>query len=182
VIAINVIKHILREINTLPPNLDTLQAQCLNKGKELINLLLIGPSGDGVGVVEYYDIILALPDVYGHFLHGTFAQSVHWTMEKFVNELGKRRRHLAFLMMPPGKDKQSKSKEKRGTLCGIHLISYFVIDASWPLISQLSRRHEFNDLTTRTSYHMFEGDLVKQKKRKEVQAFNSFNHSLCLLD
>ncbi|KAI8328625.1 mediator complex subunit 23-domain-containing protein [Chlamydoabsidia padenii] len=135
VIAINVIKHILREINTLPPNLSTLQAQCLNKGKELINLLLIGPSGDGVGVVEYYDIILALPDVYGHFLHGTFAQSVHWTMEKFVNELGKRRRHLAFLMMPP--------------------------DASWPLISQLSRRHEFNDLTTRTSYHMFEGDLIE---------------------
>ncbi|CAO3590219.1 unnamed protein product [Absidia cylindrospora] len=134
-IAINVIKHILREINTLPPNLSTIQAQCLNKGKELINLLLIGPNGDGVGVVEYYDIILALPDVYGHFLRGTFAQSVHWTMEKFVNELGKRRRHLAFLMMPP--------------------------DASWPLISQLSRRHEFNDLTTRTSYHMFEGDLIE---------------------
>jgi hypothetical protein len=55
-------------------------------------------------------------------------------MEKFINELGKRRRHLAFLMMPP--------------------------DASWPLISQMSRRHEYNDLTTRTSYHMFEGDLV----------------------
>lgn len=72
--------------------------------------------------------------MYGHFLRGTFAQSIHWAMEKFVNELGKRRRHLAFLMMPP--------------------------DASWPLISQMSRRHEYNDLTTRTSYHMFEGDLV----------------------
>ncbi|ORX51305.1 hypothetical protein DM01DRAFT_1337353 [Hesseltinella vesiculosa] len=135
VVAINIIKHILREINTLPSNLSTAQAQCLNSGKELINLLLLGPSGDGAGVVEYYDIILALPDVYGHFLRGTFAQSIHWTMEKFVNELGKRRRHLAFLMMPP--------------------------DASWPLISQLSRRHEYNDLTTRTSYHMFEGDLIE---------------------
>lgn len=67
-------------------------------------------------------------------MRGTFAQSIHWAMEKFINELGKRRRHLAFLMMPP--------------------------DASWPLISQMSRRHEYNDLTTRTSYHMFEGDLV----------------------
>jgi hypothetical protein len=25
----------------------------------------------------------------------------------------------------------------------------------------MSRRHEYNDLTTRTSYHMFEGDLVR---------------------
>ncbi|KAG0165442.1 hypothetical protein DFQ30_008459 [Apophysomyces sp. BC1015] len=133
--AINIIKHVLREINTLPPNLTTAEVNCLNKGKELINLFLLGPAGDGVGVVSHYDIIVALPDVYGHFLRGTFAQSIHWTMEKFVNELGKRRRHLAFLMMPP--------------------------DASWPLISQMSRRHEYNDLTTRTSYHMFEGDLIE---------------------
>jgi len=27
---------------------------------------------------------------------------VHWTMEKFINELSQRRKHLAFLMMPPG--------------------------------------------------------------------------------
>lgn len=39
-------------------------------------------------------------------------------------------------------------------------VTPFLIDASWPLISQLSRRHEYNDLTTRTSFHMFEGDLV----------------------
>ncbi|KAI9481474.1 MAG: hypothetical protein EXX96DRAFT_566905 [Benjaminiella poitrasii] len=133
--AINVIKHILREINTLPASLTTMQVNCLNKGKELINLLLLGSNGDGAGAVSHYDIIVALPDVYGHFQHGTFAQSVHWAMEKFINELGKRRRHLAFLMMPP--------------------------DASWPLISQMSRRHEYNDLTTRTSYHMFEGDLIE---------------------
>ncbi|KAM3581516.1 hypothetical protein VKS41_006346 [Umbelopsis sp. WA50703] len=135
IMAINIIKHVMREINTLPADLSKTQAHCLNSGKELINLLLLGPNGDGAGVVSHYDIIVALPDVYGHFLRGTFAQSVHWTMEKFINELGKRRRHLAFLMMPP--------------------------DASWPLISQLSRRHEYNDLTTRTSYHMFEGDLIE---------------------
>ncbi|KAI7862073.1 mediator complex subunit 23-domain-containing protein [Spinellus fusiger] len=134
-IAINIIKHVSREINTLPADLSTIQVKCLNKGKELINLFLLGPSGDGASVVSHYDIIVALPDIYGHFLRGTFAQSIHWTMEKFVNELGKRRRHLAFLMMPP--------------------------DASWPLISQMSRRHEYNDLTTRTSYHMFEGDLIE---------------------
>ncbi|CDS02982.1 hypothetical protein LRAMOSA00384 [Lichtheimia ramosa] len=135
VMAVNIIKHVLREINTLPANMSTAQIDCLNKGKELINILLLGPMGDGAGVVSHYDIIVALPDVYGHFLRGTFAQSIHWTMEKFINELGKRRRHLAFLMMPP--------------------------DASWPLISQLSRRHEYNDLTTRTSFHMFEGDLIE---------------------
>ncbi|KAI9492493.1 mediator complex subunit 23-domain-containing protein [Zychaea mexicana] len=134
-VAVNIIKHVLREINTLPANLSTAQVNCLNKGKELINLLLLGPMGDGAGVVSHYDIIVALPDVYGDFLHGHFAQSIHWTMEKFINELGKRRRHLAFLMMPP--------------------------DASWPLISQLSRRHEYNDLTTRTSFHMFKGDLIE---------------------
>lgn len=133
--AINIIKHVLREINTLPADLTTMQVNCLNKGKEMINLFLLGAHGDGAGVVSHYDIIVALPDIYGHFLRGNFAQSIHWAMEKFINELGKRRRHLAFLMMPP--------------------------DASWPLISQISRRHEYNDLTTRTSFHMFEGDLIE---------------------
>ncbi|KAG1151478.1 hypothetical protein G6F37_000970 [Rhizopus arrhizus] len=146
--AINIIKHVLKEINTLPPNLTTIQVDCINKGKELINLLLLGSSGDGAGVVSHYDIILALPDVYGHFLGGAFPQSIHWTMEKFINELGKRRRHLAFLMMPP--------------------------DASWPLISQMSRRHEYNDLTTRTSYHMFEGDLIEFVK--EGNSTNTETH------
>ncbi|CEI94172.1 hypothetical protein RMCBS344292_08393 [Rhizopus microsporus] len=146
--AINIIKHILKEINTLPPNLTTTQVNCINKGKELINLLLLGASGDGAGVVSHYDIIVALPDVYGHFLGGTFPQSIHWTLEKFINELGKRRRHLAFLMMPP--------------------------DASWPLISQMSRRHEYNDLTTRTSYHMFEGDLIEFVK--EGNSTNTETH------
>lgn len=60
VMAVNIIKHILREINTLPANMSTAQIDCLNKGKELINLLLLGPMGDGAGVVSHYDIIVAV--------------------------------------------------------------------------------------------------------------------------
>lgn len=58
--AINIIKHVLREINTLPADLTTIEVQCLNKGKELINMLLLGPNGDGAGVVSHYDIIVAV--------------------------------------------------------------------------------------------------------------------------
>ena len=58
--AVNIIKHILREINTLPADLTTMQVDCLNKGKEMINLLLLGPHGDGAGVVSHYDIIVAV--------------------------------------------------------------------------------------------------------------------------
>lgn len=61
--AINIIKHILKEINTLPPNLTTTQVNCINKGKELINLLLLGASGDGAGVVSHYDIIVAVSNI-----------------------------------------------------------------------------------------------------------------------
>jgi hypothetical protein len=58
--AINIIKHVLREINTLPADLTTIEVNCLNKGKELINLLLLGSNGDGAGVVSHYDIIVAV--------------------------------------------------------------------------------------------------------------------------
>lgn len=58
--AVNIIKHLLREINKLPASLTTDQTKCLNKGKELINLLLLGPAGDGAGVVSHYDIIVAV--------------------------------------------------------------------------------------------------------------------------
>jgi hypothetical protein len=58
--AINIIKHVLREINTLPSDLTTVQVNCLNKGKELINILLLGALGDGAGVVSHYDIIVAV--------------------------------------------------------------------------------------------------------------------------
>ncbi|RUS33972.1 mediator complex subunit 23-domain-containing protein [Jimgerdemannia flammicorona] len=132
--GVDIIKHVMLQINTLPPSLSRSQTESLNKGMDLINALLVGPQGDGAGCVSHYDIIVALPKIYGNFSGGTFEKSIHWTMERFVNELSKRRRHLVFLMMPP--------------------------DASWPLISQISRRHEYNDLTTRLSYHMFEGDLI----------------------
>lgn len=59
-IAINIIKHVLREINILPADLTTVQVNCLNKGKELINLLLLGSNGDGAGAVSHYDIIVAV--------------------------------------------------------------------------------------------------------------------------
>lgn len=59
-IAINIIKHVLREINTLSANLSTEQVICLNKGKQLINLLLLGANGDGAGAVSHYDIIVAV--------------------------------------------------------------------------------------------------------------------------
>lgn len=58
--ATNIIKHVLREINTLSADLTTTQVNCLNKGKELINLLLLGVNGDGAGVVSHYDIIVAV--------------------------------------------------------------------------------------------------------------------------
>lgn len=58
--AVNIIKHLLREINKLPASLTTDQTNCLNKAKELINLLLLGPAGDGAGVVSHYDIIVAV--------------------------------------------------------------------------------------------------------------------------
>lgn len=63
IMAINIIKHVLREINTLPADLTTVEVQCLNKGKELINLLLSGPNGDGAGIVSHYDIIVAVSSI-----------------------------------------------------------------------------------------------------------------------
>lgn len=66
--AVNIIKHMLREINTLPPNLSTAEVDCLNKGKELINLLLLGPTGNGAGVVSHYDIIVVVSAVPRSFL------------------------------------------------------------------------------------------------------------------
>ncbi|KAG0043526.1 Mediator of RNA polymerase II transcription subunit 23 [Gryganskiella cystojenkinii] len=59
---------------------------------------------------------------------------VHWTLESFMNHLQRRRRDLASLIMPP--------------------------DASWPLISQVSRQHEFTNLTQRPSHIMFAADYA----------------------
>ncbi|OZJ06770.1 hypothetical protein BZG36_00320 [Bifiguratus adelaidae] len=146
-LAVNIVKHILMQINGLPADLSDREFECVQLGTEFINVFLVGLKGNGAGCLSHYDVILALPDVYGKFQGGVFAQSVHWTIEKFVNELGKRRRQLSFLMMPP--------------------------DASWRLISQISRRHEYNDLTTRTSFKMFEGDLVEFVQEGNATSFET---------
>ncbi|KAF9207535.1 Mediator of RNA polymerase II transcription subunit 23 [Haplosporangium sp. Z 27] len=59
---------------------------------------------------------------------------VHWTLEGFMNHLQKRRRDLAHLIMPP--------------------------DASWPLISQVSRQHEFTNLSQRPTHLLFASEYV----------------------
>ncbi|KAL1920231.1 uncharacterized protein VTP21DRAFT_1377 [Calcarisporiella thermophila] len=85
--------------------------------------------------------------MFGSITRGSFTQNIHWTLETFANDLSKRRRHLAFLMMPP--------------------------DASWPLISQISRRHEYSDLTTRISFRMFDSDLIEFVQEGNSTDFNS---------
>ncbi|CAO3565425.1 unnamed protein product [Mortierella alpina] len=59
---------------------------------------------------------------------------VHWTLESFMSHLQMRRQKLALLVMPP--------------------------DASWPLISQVSRQHEFTDLSQRPSHLLFAPDYA----------------------
>ncbi|KAF9935465.1 Mediator of RNA polymerase II transcription subunit 23 [Mortierella alpina] len=59
---------------------------------------------------------------------------VHWTLESFMSHLQIRRQKLALLNMPP--------------------------DASWPLISQVSRQHEFTDLSQRPSHLLFAPDYA----------------------
>ncbi|KAK3821090.1 MAG: mediator complex subunit 23-domain-containing protein [Benniella sp.] len=59
---------------------------------------------------------------------------VHWTLEGFMNHLQKRRRNLAQLIMPP--------------------------DASWPLISHISRQHEFTNLSQRPTHLLFASDYA----------------------
>jgi hypothetical protein len=51
-----------------------------------------------------------------------------------MDHLQERRQNLAFLVMPP--------------------------DASWPLISQINRQHEFTNLTQRPSQVLFAPDYV----------------------
>jgi len=59
-LAVEITKHILKQINTLPADMDKQQEECLSKGKELMNILLLGPSRDGNGCLTYYDIIVAV--------------------------------------------------------------------------------------------------------------------------
>ncbi|KAF9173284.1 Mediator of RNA polymerase II transcription subunit 23 [Mortierella sp. AD011] len=59
---------------------------------------------------------------------------IHWTLEGFMKHLQKRRRDLAHLIMPP--------------------------DASWPLISQVSRQHEFTNLSQRPTHLLFASEYA----------------------
>lgn len=63
---------------------------------------------------------------------------MHWTLEPFMSHLQGRRQLLSALVMPP--------------------------DAAWPLISQISRQHEFVNLTQRPTHLMFSSDYVKLQR------------------
>ncbi|KAG0230823.1 Mediator of RNA polymerase II transcription subunit 23 [Actinomortierella wolfii] len=54
---------------------------------------------------------------------------VHWTLEPFIQQVQRRTKSLSSLVMPP--------------------------NAAWPLISQISRQHEFTNLAQRPGYLMF---------------------------
>ncbi|CAG8710086.1 10593_t:CDS:10, partial [Acaulospora morrowiae] len=127
-LAVEIVKTILKYINDLPPNLDEKDVEFINIGRQMIDALLIGKGCGGVGCVPHYQIIEELENVYGQTAQGNFLH-VHWSMEHFVNELSQRRKRLAFLMIPP--------------------------DASWLLISQYSRHHEYEDVTSLESHRSF---------------------------
>ncbi|CAG8602038.1 10794_t:CDS:10, partial [Acaulospora morrowiae] len=127
-LAVEIVKTILKHINDLPPNLDEKDVEFINIGRQMIDALLTGKGCGGVGCVPHYQIIEELENVYGPTAQGNFLH-VHWSMENFVNELSHRRKRLAFLMIPP--------------------------DASWLLISQYSRQHEYEDVTSLESHRSF---------------------------
>ncbi|KAG0212470.1 hypothetical protein BGX33_003615 [Mortierella sp. NVP41] len=72
---------------------------------------------------------------------------IHWTLERFMDHLNERRQNLAFLVMPP--------------------------DASWPLISQINRQHEFTNLTQRPSQLLFAPDYAKSIKDGHMTTYVS---------
>ncbi|CAG8556083.1 7213_t:CDS:10 [Paraglomus occultum] len=129
--AMTFIKKLMEQINVLPVKLSKGQMRCVEKGQEVIEAFLTGKGCGGVGCVSYYHIIQEFPAIFGAPVNGHF-ENVHWTMEPFVHELCKRRRRLSFIMMPP--------------------------DASWPLVSQYSRDHEYNDLAGIDSNRVFAPD------------------------
>ncbi|CAJ0638124.1 11952_t:CDS:10 [Entrophospora sp. SA101] len=99
--ATDIIKKILYQIDQLPVSLNKIQFECVNKGKLLIDALLIGKGCGGVGYTSHYQVIEQLQEIYNIPVRSCFLQ-VHWTLEEFVfNDLSNRRRRLAFLMMPP---------------------------------------------------------------------------------
>ncbi|KAF9976367.1 Mediator of RNA polymerase II transcription subunit 23 [Actinomortierella ambigua] len=67
---------------------------------------------------------------------------VHWTLESFIQQVHKRTQNLASLIMPP--------------------------NAAWPLISQISRQHEFTNLAQRPGYLMFSNYYATAAKEGHI--------------
>ncbi|CAG8508778.1 6034_t:CDS:10 [Diversispora eburnea] len=84
-LALDIIIAILKYINEFSQNFNKKELECIEVGRQMIDALLIGKNCGGIG-----------SPVRGHFIN------VHWSMEKFVNDLLRRRKRLAFLMMSPG--------------------------------------------------------------------------------
>lgn len=59
-LGVALVKHIMQQINKLPTDLSKAQVLSLIKGKELINILLLGTNGDGGGCLSYYDVIVSV--------------------------------------------------------------------------------------------------------------------------
>lgn len=55
--ATDIIKKILQQIDELPVSLNKIQFECVNKGKLLIDALLIGKGCGGVGCTSHYQVI-----------------------------------------------------------------------------------------------------------------------------
>ncbi|KAF9195517.1 Mediator of RNA polymerase II transcription subunit 23 [Haplosporangium sp. Z 767] len=72
---------------------------------------------------------------------------IHWTLEAFMDHLQKRRQKLALLVMPP--------------------------DAMWPLISQVSRQHEFTDLSQRPTHLLFAPDYANRVRDGHMTTYVS---------
>ncbi|ORY00571.1 hypothetical protein K493DRAFT_335300 [Basidiobolus meristosporus CBS 931.73] len=132
-VATNLIKVILKQINSLPTVVEETQRSCVEKGKDLIDQMLPLSNEKTPGALSYYELIQQLPDIYTNFVQGNYVKNVHWLMEPFINILSKRRRQLAFVLVPP--------------------------DASWPLISHFSRHHEYTHLTDQPHCSLFQQDL-----------------------
>ncbi len=56
-LATEIVKSILKQINLLKDNLTKTELECVEKGKEVIDTLLLGKDCGGVGCVSHYHII-----------------------------------------------------------------------------------------------------------------------------
>ncbi|KAF9915309.1 Mediator of RNA polymerase II transcription subunit 23 [Lobosporangium transversale] len=77
---------------------------------------------------------------------------IHWTLEGFINYLQRRRQGIAHLVMPP--------------------------DAAWPLISQVSRQHEFTSLSLRQTHSLFISDYTSGIQDGQIQTYVSLFNDL----